>query len=266
MSLQSTALADAQSLYSKQLGSLAGLRTQAGNVAGVAGGLLNTGNGLLDQYNSNFAGLVNSIPGQAEMPLSDYVNAAANDVGGNFDRSRGIMGRDLARRGVNANSGRFVGLLANLSRQEAAQRAGAMTNARITGQQQNFSRGLQASQLGMNLASMGNSAQQAAGGLYGSAAGLQAQAANQYGNAANEAGQVAGQQSMADQLDAMLNPAAQPTTTTETTAATQAPYYLAAGAGGAPGTGDSSPTSWLSSIPALQQGLLSKWGTRGLFG
>lgn len=207
MSLQTTAMADARKLYGQQLGSLGALNSQAGNVAGVASGLAGTGGGLLGQYNDSYAGLVNSMPGMSQMPLSDYVNGAANDVAGNFDRSRGIMGRDLSRMGINANSGRFAGLLANLSRQEAAQRAGAMTAARITGQRENFGRGLQASELGLRLAGMGIGAQQSAGGLYGAAGSMYGQAAGQYGNAANEAGQVAGQESMADQLAAMMTPA-----------------------------------------------------------
>lgn len=222
MLLKSTALNDAKSLYNKQLGAMGGLRTAAGNVNGVAGGLVNVGSGLLGQYNDNFAGLVNSIPGKAEMPISDYVNSAANDVGANFNRSRGILGRDLARRGVNPNSGRFAGLLADLSRQEAAQRAGAMTSARIAGQRENFGRGLQASQLGLSVANMGTSAQQAAGGMFANAGGLMGQAANMYGNAANEAGQVAGQDtSMADQLAALMGQIGQPVSspTTGTSAA-----------------------------------------------
>jgi len=236
---QQTALAQASSLYSQQLGALNNVRRQAGNVSNVASGLYGTGSGLLSQYGNNFAGLIDSMPGQSQMPLSDYVNAAGNDVASNFDRSRGIMGRNMSRMGVNPNSGRFAGLMAALSRQEAATRAGAMTDARITGQRENFSRGMQASQLGLNVANTGIGAQQSAGGLYGAAGGLYGQAAGQYGQAANDAGQYAGQQSMADQLQALFGgstPATtQGTTTTPATPAAQtqqAPYFLNAGNGG----------------------------------
>ena len=243
---QQTALAQASSLYSQQLGALNNVRQQAGNVSNVASGLYGTGSGLLSQYGDNFAGLINSMPGQSQMPLSDYVNAAGNDVASNFDRSRGIQGREMSRMGINPNSGRYAGLMANLSRQEAAQRAGAMTDARITGQRENFNRGMQASQLGLSVANMGIGAQQSAGGLYGAAGGLYGQAAGQYGQAANEAGQYAGQTSMLDQLQALFGgadggttpTAAQGTTpasqATQGTAAggQQAPYYLNSGTGG----------------------------------
>jgi hypothetical protein len=208
MALKTNALADATSLYSKQKSSLSGLKSAAGNVSGVASGLYSTGSGLLSQYNDYYSGLVNSLPGQAEMPLADYVNAAANDSASNFDRSRGIQSRNMGRMGINPNSGRWQGLMANLSRNEAASRAGAMTNARITGQRENWTRSLGAAQVGTNLASTGINAQQSAGSMYATSGGLYGQAANQYGNAANEAGQYAGQTDMASSLEALLTPTA----------------------------------------------------------
>lgn len=48
--------------------------------------------------------------------------------------------RENARLGVNPNSGRFQGVQAALGTQQAAQMAGARTQARVGGEQENYDR------------------------------------------------------------------------------------------------------------------------------
>jgi hypothetical protein len=54
--------------------------------------------------------------------------------------------RESARMGVNPNSGRFQGAQAALGTQQAAQTAGAVTQARVGAEQENYDRLLKAAQ------------------------------------------------------------------------------------------------------------------------
>jgi hypothetical protein len=54
--------------------------------------------------------------------------------------------RENARMGVNPNSGRFAGVQAALGTQQAAQTAGAVTQARVGAEQENYDRLLKAAQ------------------------------------------------------------------------------------------------------------------------
>lgn len=144
----------------------------ADSMSGMAGTVARRANALYRDYQDYYQGLVRRIPGQAEVPLSSYSNEAANAVGANFDRTRGMAERNMGRVGINPASGRWQGLMAGLARNEAANRAGAMTAARGTGRNENWARQMQAGGLGLQMLGMGQSALGQAAGLTGQAGTL----------------------------------------------------------------------------------------------
>lgn len=205
------ALAEAGRLNTRSQSALRGASSSANTLKSYGAGMYSTGRGLVSQYNDAFAPLVNSLPGMANIPLQSYVDDAANAVHGQYDRARGVQGRELARMGVNPASGRMAGLLGTLSRDEAADAAGAMTNARFAGQRENFQRSLGAAGVGQGLLSGGMGAMGAGTSATGQAAGIQQNIAGQYGQLSNEAAQygnlLANMQSAAPVNSGALTPA-----------------------------------------------------------
>lgn len=226
------ALTEAERLNGRSQSALNGARSSASTLKNYAGGMYSTGRGLVSQYNDAFAPLVNSLPGMANIPLQNYVNDAANAVHGQYDRARGVQGRELARMGVNPASGRMAGLLGTLSRDEAADAAGAMTNARFAGQRENFQRSLSAAGVGQGLLSGGMGAMSAGTSATGQAAGIQQNIAGQYGQLSNEAAQygnlLANMQSAAPVNSGALAPAGGSSAPVQNAAPAQnvAPQYI----------------------------------------
>lgn len=137
---------------------------------------------LSRDYAGYYRGLLQSLPGQAVMPLSQYTNEAAGNVAAGYDRARGIGERNLSRLGINPASGRWQGLMANLARSEAAGTAGALTAARTAGRLDNWNRQTQAAGLGLQMMGMGQAGLGQAAGLANQGAYLNmAQSDQQYG-------------------------------------------------------------------------------------
>lgn len=72
--------------------------------------------------------------------VNERMALAKADAAGAWKDARGTALRANARLGVSPNSGRFQGVLAALETQEAEQLAGAVTQARVGGEQENFAR------------------------------------------------------------------------------------------------------------------------------
>jgi len=193
-----SALAAASGYQSSLNSSARKASSYASDIAGTAGTLSNQADSLWDIFSDDYSGLIGNLADDAEIPLSSYVNNAANDVGSQYNVARGIQQRDMARMGVNPNSGRWQGMQESMARAEAAARAGAMTSARFTGQQANWNRSLQAANVGTQLAGMSQNALGSAMSGYGQAAGIQSNLAGIYGQQAGAAGQYAGYRSGLD--------------------------------------------------------------------
>jgi len=118
-------------------------------------GLMNTANGFQNQSLGSLSAAGGSLGSMQSMansfrdrfnqftPLTnDYVRAvkqydpqflvdqAAMDVNSSYDKSRGIMERNMLRYGVNPNSGRFASMQNDWARALAAAEAGAKTKAK----------------------------------------------------------------------------------------------------------------------------------------
>lgn len=137
----------------------------------------------------------------------ELARTAASDVSQGFSNARNQQNRSLSRLGVNPNSNRFAALNNQLTMDQAATQAGAMTKARSDAENMGFARRMDAASLGRNLASnastaygvsinAGNSAGQnmnssMAGMNQGYSTALQANsgATNAYGTAGNIYGQ-----------------------------------------------------------------------------
>ena len=72
--------------------------------------------------------------------IDGMVNRASADAMHSFANSQQQLGRNMARMGVNPNSGRFAALSNQNSLNQAKAVAGAKTQARVQGEEQNFNR------------------------------------------------------------------------------------------------------------------------------
>lgn len=131
---------------------------------------------------------------------------AASDVNQGYSTARDQTNRTMASYGINPNSGRFASINKGLTLSQAADSAGAMTNARQTAENLGYARQLDAANMGRNLASNAstaygvslnagnsgvNSTQAGAnymGGAYGQANTMYGQAGSTYGSAGNQYG------------------------------------------------------------------------------
>lgn len=82
--------------------------------------------------------------------VNERMGLAAADAGNAWKDARETAARASARLGVNPNSGRFQGIMGAMNTAQAAQMAGARTQARVGAEQENFQRLAQA--MGMNAA------------------------------------------------------------------------------------------------------------------
>ena len=169
---------DGSAMQGRSRNALNRMQGYGNQLAGLAGQAQN-------MYSSVYAPGVRQAYQTANMPVQDIVDRASIDTGLAFNKSQGILNRNMSRMGINPNSGRFQGLQQQWGLARAAEEAGAMTRARRQGQEDNFRRLLSA----VGLA--GNSFGQAAGAL-GSAAGLAGNAAGRYDQWATEEGAASG--------------------------------------------------------------------------
>jgi hypothetical protein len=72
--------------------------------------------------------------------IDGMVNRASADAMHSFANSQQMLNRNMARMGVNPNSGRFAALSNQNSLNQAKTVAGAKTQARVQGEEQNFNR------------------------------------------------------------------------------------------------------------------------------
>jgi hypothetical protein len=131
---------------------------------------------------------------------------AAADVNMGYSSARDQNNRSMARFGINPNSGRFASLNNQLTMQQGADSAGAITNARQNAENLGYARQLDAANMGRGLASnastaygvslnASNSAVQSSqaganymGNSYGQANTMYGQAGNTYGTAGQQYG------------------------------------------------------------------------------
>jgi len=153
------------------------LRT-AGMYGAQMGGI---GNQAAALYGGVYAPGVRRAYQTAEMPIQDLVDRASIDTGLAFNKSQGILNRNMSRMGINPNSGRFQGLQQQWGLARAAAEAGAMTRARRQGREDNFRRLLDA-------VGAASDAGGTALNAYGGAAGTAMDMSGQYDRWAGEEG------------------------------------------------------------------------------
>lgn len=93
----------------------------------LLGGQIQTGTNYLNAANKG-------------VDINERMALASVDVANAWKNARAETNRANARLGVNPNSGRYQGVMAAQDTQKAAQLAGARTQARVAGEQENFAR------------------------------------------------------------------------------------------------------------------------------
>jgi hypothetical protein len=106
-----------------------------------------------------------------------YAGRAAADVNASFDKAGEVNTRNMARMGIDASSGRFAQMDAEMEIARAAAEAGASTQARNVVADTNYQRKMNAASIGRNIPSTAASMSANAANTYGSAAGTQRGAA-----------------------------------------------------------------------------------------
>lgn len=134
------------SLYQKQLGAagdLLSLEIDAAKQtmpqeAALYGQALNTASQLLPQQTEAASKFLQSALNGVD--VNERMALATADASNAWKDARQSAARANARMGVNPNSGRFQGIMAALDTQQAAQLAGARTQARVGAEQENYQR------------------------------------------------------------------------------------------------------------------------------
>ena len=106
-----------------------------------------------------------------------YAGRAAADVNASFDKAGDINARNLNRMGIDASSGRFNQMDAELQIARAAAEAGASTQARNAAADVTYQRKMNAAAIGRNMPTTAASMSGQAAQTYGAAAGTQRGAA-----------------------------------------------------------------------------------------
>jgi hypothetical protein len=78
------------------------------------------------------------------------VDRAAIESNQSYDEASGMLNRDLERRGINPNSGRFAGVKARMALRRAAGEAGAKTRAYNQAQDKSYNRLMELIRMGRN--------------------------------------------------------------------------------------------------------------------
>lgn len=103
---------------------------------------LNAAGTLLPQQTKAASAFLNAALNGVD--VNERMGLAAADTANAWKDARASSARANARMGVNPNSGRFQGIEAAMDTQQAAQMAGARTQARVGAEQENFNRLVQA--------------------------------------------------------------------------------------------------------------------------
>jgi hypothetical protein len=133
------------------------LREMAGLQADAQRQQMDQAKDYYDYQTQTFRPLEQSIVADAEnfntaAYREQLASQAAADSGLAFTQTQRQNERAMASMGVNPNSGRFAGIQSASGLQQAANRAGAMTNTRNQAEQMGYARKLDAAGLGRNLA------------------------------------------------------------------------------------------------------------------
>jgi hypothetical protein len=151
-------------------------------------GRLNSQAGRLNSLSSRYSDLSSSITDTALDRLNRYGEVSENDLVGNavtdnslaYSKAWDAAQRDLLRRGVNPNSGRFAGMSQSYALNRAAAEAGARNQMRLQARNENYQRanalaglGYNYAGLGLNAANSATSAYNAANSAFNQAAGVQ---------------------------------------------------------------------------------------------
>lgn len=128
-------LAGAGSLLASELGNALANMPQENALYGQA---LNSASQLLPQQTEAAGRFLNAA--LAGVDVNERMALATADVANAWKDARAISNRANARMGVNPNSGRFQGIMAAMDTQQAAQLAGARTQARVGAEQENYQR------------------------------------------------------------------------------------------------------------------------------
>jgi len=179
-----------------------GYQSQAEGYLGSAAGYLNSIGGMADSFRDAYSAFA-PIATRYASAIRNYdpqylVDQAAMDARTSYDKSQGIMTRNMLRYGINPNSGRFANLQSEWARALAAAEAGAKTKAARTA----YMDKINALGQGVNaMTSLGGMASNAYGNMYSGALGI----ANQYGSLASGQAGLAGYQQGQYDSQAALN-------------------------------------------------------------
>lgn len=126
-------------------------------------------------WKANYLPLEREIVKAADVGIDPgyYAARAASDVNASFDKSADVNTRNMARMGIDASSGRFGQMDAEMEIARAAAEAGASTQARNVVADTNYQRKMNAASIGRNMPSTAASMSANAANTYGSAAGTQ---------------------------------------------------------------------------------------------
>ena len=179
-----------------------GFQNQSLGYLGAAGGSLGSMQGMANSFRdrfNQFTPLTNDyVRAVKQYDPQFLVDQAAMDVNSSYDKSRGIMERNLLRYGVNPNSGRFASLQNDWARALAAAEAGAKTKAKRQVYMDRIST------LG-NAAQMGNTFGSQAMSGYGNVMQGNMAMAGQYGELAAGAGGLQAYQDERNSAQGQLN-------------------------------------------------------------
>ena len=144
------------------------IKNLGGDVSNVAGS-------MLGQYNQVTPGAIRNVVNLANVSEQQMADKASIETGKAFDQQQGLLRRNLARTGINANTGRFAGMEQDFNLARAAAMAGARNEARIKARDINFTRNMQLAGFG---AGLGN----AAAGMFSRASEIASNAATGLNN------------------------------------------------------------------------------------
>lgn len=151
---------------------------------------LNSQASKLNSISSTFRNLGSDITDTALDRLTRYGEVSESDLLGNavidntlaYGKAWDAAQRDLLRRGVNPNSGRFAGMSQSFALNKAAAEAGARNQARLMARNENYQRANALAGLGYNYNSLGLSAANNATSAINSATSALNQGATVQGN------------------------------------------------------------------------------------
>lgn len=175
-------------------------------------GKLNAQAGRLNSMSSAFRDFADNINDTALDRLIQYGEVSENDLLGNavtdnslaYGKAWDAAQRDLLRRGVNPNSGRFAGMSQSFLLNKAAAEAGARNQARLMARNENYQRANALAGLGYNYNSLGLNAANSATSAYNSATNAYNQGANTQKTYTTMQGQLMGtNQAYQDRNDAV---------------------------------------------------------------